>query len=172
MTVERNVHVRAATAEDRGFVLDTARRLADFTLPNWRRADDVVAAEVRGLGEAFDAGRHAHDLYVAVDGDGALLGFLFLERPVDYFTGQPHGHVSMLAVVPAAEGRGVGRALMARAEGWARDHGFAHLTLNVFDRNTRAKALYERLDYQPDTVRYLKVLAPEPDGTTPETSTR
>jgi ribosomal protein S18 acetylase RimI-like enzyme len=64
----------------------------------------------------------------------------------------------MLAVAPEAEGRGVGRALMARAEEWARDNRLPHLTLNVFATNGRARALYERLGYRPDTVKYLKPL--------------
>ena len=150
--------VRPATADDRPFVLATASRLADFTLPEWRRAGDVVAAEVAALAAAFADGRHVTDLFVAAAEDGQPLGFLFLERPVDYFTGRPHGHVSTLAVVPAAEGRGVGSALMAKAEEWARGHGFPLLTLNVFAGNYRARALYERLGYGPDTLRYLKPL--------------
>ena len=150
--------IRLATDDDREFVLATAARLASFRLPEWRRPEHVVGAEVRALAAAFDAGRHREDLFVATDAGGVPLGFLYLERGVDYFTGSVHGHVSMLAVAPAAEGRGVARALMAQAEQWARERAFPHLTLNVFDGNDRARALYERLGYGADTIRYLKRL--------------
>jgi ribosomal protein S18 acetylase RimI-like enzyme len=95
---------------------------------------------------------------VAEDAAGTPLGFLYLERQTDYFTGVRHGHVSMIAVAPAAEGRGVASVLMRVAERWARDRGFPFLTLNVFHLNERARALYDRLGYQPDTVKYLKTL--------------
>jgi GNAT superfamily N-acetyltransferase len=150
--------IRPATLADQEPVLAMARRLADFELPPWRTEAEVVAAETRALAAAFEQGRNADDLFVAVDPDGGVLGFVFLERPVDYFTREPHGHVSMLAVARAAEGKGVAAALMRRAEEWARANGFARLTLNVFDGNARARALYERLGYRPDTVRYLKPL--------------
>lgn len=151
------VEVRPATADDRDLVIALARRLADFRLPEGRHAADVVAAEERTLLAAFAAGRHGEDLWIAAL-DGTPAGFLFLERHADYFTGEPHGHVSMLAVAQEAEGRGVARALMAQAERWARERGFSALTLNVFHDNSRARSLYERVGYRPDTVRYRKEL--------------
>src|SRR5690606_25164410 len=107
------------------FVVDAAARLAAFPLPPWRTEADVVGAETRGLREAFASGRHRDDLLVAVgEPDGEPLGFVYLERLVDYFTGRPHGHVSMLVVVPAAEGRGIATALLRAADDWGRTNGY------------------------------------------------
>ncbi len=150
------VRIRPAIRADKPFILATAERLADFELPPWRRAEDITATEVQALEQAFETlGESA--LYIA-ESDGAPLGFLYLERHTDYFTGQAHGHVSMVALAKEAEGYGAGKALMQFAEDWARDNGLPFLALNVFGLNTRARALYERLGYAPDTVKYLKVL--------------
>lgn len=155
--MDSSVRIRKAKAADRRFILETAERLADFELPPWRKAEDVIATEVGVLEKVFETLDEAA-LYVAETEAGDPLGFLYLERHTDYFTRQPHGHVSMVALAREAEGRGAGKALMQAAEDWARDNGLPYLALNVFGLNTRARALYERLGYAPDTVKYLKVL--------------
>lgn len=61
-------------------------------------------------------------------------------------------------VSSAAEGRGAGRTLVEAAEAWARSEGLDLITLNVFANNERARALYQRLGYAPDTLHYVKPL--------------
>ena len=94
-------------------------------------------------------------LLVAESGD-ARLGFVLIEELRDYFTLERHGHVGILAVTEGAEGRGAGRALLRAAESWARDRGFQTLTLNVFSGNDHARAVYEHLGFQEETVKYVK----------------
>ena len=89
---------------------------------------------------------------------------MFLEEKQDYFTGAAHGHIGILAVTEAAEGRGAGSALMHAAETWARDRRYPALTLNVFDANQRARGMYEHFGFRPDTVKYLKPLQPDPSA--------
>src|SRR5262245_47137325 len=87
---------------------------------------------------------------------GHAAGFAFLEHQTDYFTGERHGHLGMLAVTEAVEGRGVGAALLRAAEDWTRVQGYAKLTLNVFEGNARARRAYERAGYDVETLRYVK----------------
>ena len=47
---------------------------------------------------------------------------------------------------------------MAAAEDWSLAQGHRLLALNVFGDNHRARALYERLGYGPDTTKMVKVL--------------
>jgi ribosomal protein S18 acetylase RimI-like enzyme len=54
------------------------------------------------------------------------------------------GYVSSLAVDPAAQGRGLGTALLTHLETVARDMGKTRLALHVVDSNTGARRLYER----------------------------
>lgn len=153
------MQVRAAGMADLPFVLGLAPRLAAFGLPAWRAEAHVVEAEQRALARALEAGSPDGPVILAEDTDGSRLGFAYLERRTDYFTGREHAHISVLAVSHAAEGRGVGRALVDAAEDWARGHGDPFITLNVFSQNIRARAMYERLGYGPETLRYVKPLA-------------
>src|SRR5215207_163750 len=137
------IAVREGSHADRDFVIDTARRLAAFGPPPWRSELEIVGGEVRCLDDYFDGRLKGRTLLVA-EADGVAAGFVFLEPAVDYFTGDRHGHIGILAVSEAAEGRGAAAALMRAAEDWARANAFARLTLNVFEGNARARAVYER----------------------------
>jgi GNAT superfamily N-acetyltransferase len=153
-----SITLRAGSAADRDFVIETARRLAAFGPPPWRSAMEVVAGEVRCLDDFFD-GRLAGRTLLVAELDAAPGGFALLEPAVDYFTGEPHGHLGIVAVTAAAEGRGVGAALLQAAEEWARTRGYRMLTLNVFEGNRHARQVYERFGYAVETVRYVKAVS-------------
>lgn len=150
--------LRAGTERDRDAVIDIARRFAAFGPPPWRSPAEVVGGEVRCLDEFFDGRMPGCALILAEDDRGATLGFTFLEPHVDYFSGDRHGHIGMIAVSEHAEGTGVGRLLMEAAEAWARANGYEKLTLNTFEGNRRARDFYERLGYAVEIVRYTKSL--------------
>ena len=97
---------------------------------------------------------------VAEDSRGSVLGAAYAERAIDYFTEEAHAHLGILAVALEAEGRGVGRALMATMEQWAIDEGYRFVTLNVFAGNDRAAAIYERAGYRTDATKLIKELRP------------
>ncbi len=152
------VRLRAAGAADLPFVLSLAPRLAEAGLPSWRTAAQVVEAEGRALRRALAEGSPDAPVLLAEDADGSPLGFAYVETHTDYFTGRAHAHVAVLAVADRAEGRGIGRPLLDAAEAWARRRGHPFITLNVFARNARARAVYERLGYGAETLRYVKPL--------------
>lgn len=152
------VRIRRARRDDQPFVLATAARLADFGPPPWRLAEDVVEGELRTLREFFDMPDPSSALLIAEGEDGAPLGFALLEEARDYFTHQWHGHLGILAVAAAAEGRGAGGALIRAAEAWARRRRYPLLTLNVFAANQHARDVYDHAGFRPDTIRYIKPL--------------
>jgi GNAT superfamily N-acetyltransferase len=156
---DRSVTVRPARPDDRPFVLETAKRLAEFGPPPWRTPEDVVTAESRVLHAFFD-GTPGSDiaLLVAEGPGGEQLGFAYLETLIDYFDRRPHGHVAELAVTREAEGRGAAGALLAAAEVWSRGQGYRTLTLNVFEKNQHARDVYEKRGFRPETLRYIKSL--------------
>ncbi len=87
----------------------------------------------------------------------SLLGLVGMrvERMED---GRERGHITNLAVVPAWQGRGLGRRLLEQVLITARYRRLNHLILEVYTTNRRAIALYERAgfvitDYLP---RYYK----------------
>lgn len=142
--------------DDDDFILSLVPRFVDFTLPPWRRRHECID------GIRKDLLRHLEDqpansyLFVAEDADGERAGFIHLQRTADYFTGRSNCHISDLAVAPRREGNGVGKALLAHAEGWAREHHCQLVTLAVFPGNERALALYEAAGYAADLLRLAK----------------
>jgi GNAT superfamily N-acetyltransferase len=151
------ISIRASRGDDRAFILATAERLASFGPPAWRTAAEIVGSEVRSLEGYFLDPEPGSSLLVAEAGE-RLLGFVYLQRVQDYFTLEHHGHVGILAVTDEAEGQGAGKALLQAAEAWARERGYRKLTLSVFEDNHRARRIYERAGFRPDTIKYLKVL--------------
>ncbi len=117
--------------------------------------DRAVTASIDG---ALSAPQPDQTVLVAEGPAHEPLGFVHLHAASDFHTGERHGHVSDIVVAPAAEGRGIGAALMAAAEAWARERGFRLLSLHVFDGNVRAQDLYERLGYRRDIVKMIKTL--------------
>ena len=152
-----SVLVRPAVPGDRPFALATVMRLGAFGPPPWRTSDEIGEADARVVRGFFDDPPAGASLLVA-EADGAPLGFIYLETLRDYFVGEEHGHVGILAVTEAAEGKGGGGALMRAAEAWARARGYRKLTLNVFEGNARARAIYDHFGYRPETMRYVKLL--------------
>lgn len=158
-TSNANTHVaiRLATPADRGFLSSLADRLADFDRPEWRTHAEIAEGDRRALFEALDDPRPGTELFIA-ELDGTSAGCLLMWTLEDYFSEQWHAHVSVIAVTRAAEGHGVGRALMEHAEQWARERGHACVTLSVFEGNRRAQALYERAGYATEMRRMIKRL--------------
>jgi ribosomal protein S18 acetylase RimI-like enzyme len=150
--------VRPAGPSDRAFMLGITPRLAQgFDLPSWRSAREVVAAESATLDAALRPGADQGAVLLAEEGGGVPGGYAYVRAETDYY-GRTHAHIEILAVSQTAEGRGAGRALVLAAEGWARAAGLDLITLNVFADNRRARALYERLGFAPETLHYAKPL--------------
>lgn len=152
------MRIRSATLEDRAWILPLSARLHDFGPPPWRPRDRMDRAVAAAIAHAIETPGPDWAVLVAEDDGGKPQGFIHAHTARDYFTEEVYGHVSDLVVAAEAEGRGVGRALMDAAEGWSRALGHRLLALNVFDENRRARSLYERLGYRPDTTRMIKVL--------------
>lgn len=115
-------------------------------------ADNFASYTKHGL--PAEPGR---ETFVAVI-DGRRAGVISVRPDTDYFTKHPRAYVEILVVTQEAEGQGVGRALLARVEAWARANGFIEVVLDVFAGNRDAIAFYDRVGYQPDHIRLTKPL--------------
>jgi GNAT superfamily N-acetyltransferase len=138
-------------------MMSVVPRLRAFGPPPLRPHDALDRAERDTLTRALAT--PADDAVVLVaELDGSPAGVAYAHTATDYFTGELHGHLSIIAVAEAGEGRGVGRALLAAVEEWSAARGHRFITLNVFAGNGRARAVYERAGYGQDTIRYVKEL--------------
>jgi ribosomal protein S18 acetylase RimI-like enzyme len=150
--------VRPATPADEPFLIAISARLADFPVPHWRTAKQIAEADFAILREALAQPNPETLLLIAELPDFGAAATVFATTRTDYFTGERHAHVEILAVDAKADGRGLARRLMEEAEKWSRARGYKRITLNVFDTNTRAAGLYEKLGYERETVKLHKRL--------------
>jgi ribosomal protein S18 acetylase RimI-like enzyme len=148
--------IRLANTADEAALVQFAARLAHFDLPAWRSAEEIASADARAMLAAARALRHDDEVFIA-ERDGTPVGCLHVLMATDFF-GRRHAHISVIATSESAEGSGVGRALIAHAEAWGRARGVALLTLNVFERNVRARGLYEATGFSPEVLKYAKPL--------------
>jgi ribosomal protein S18 acetylase RimI-like enzyme len=127
----------AAHGED---VLDVGRRRYEregtaFSYENCTILE--IRGEVAGMLVAFPMRVDpAH-----VETDPVLAPYSKLEEDDSYY-------VCGVALFPEHRGSGLGSRMMALAEEHARTKGFGKLSLIVFEANTGAKRLYERLGYK------------------------
>ena len=147
--------IRLAEDDDE-FILALVPRFIDFTLPPWRRRHECIEGIRQDLLKHLEDQPANSYLFVAENTDGERVGFIHLQRTADFFTGRSNCHISDLAVAPVHEGRGVGKALLAHAEAWAREHHCQMVTLAVFPGNARARSLYETSGYAEDLLRLAK----------------
>jgi GNAT superfamily N-acetyltransferase len=61
---------------------------------------------------------------------------------------EPFAEVGGLVVDEASRGQGIGRALLARAESWAREHAYARLRVRSNTVRTRAHEFYRQHGYE------------------------
>jgi ribosomal protein S18 acetylase RimI-like enzyme len=151
------MNIRSATTEDREAILALVPRLAQHGTPPGRDAGQIAATDLQTIAAAIDA-RTAETALLTAEHDGSIVGFIHVKTVTDYYTQQPIGHVSDIVVASRAEGRGVGRALIAAAEDWARSRGYTWMQLNVLVGNTAARSLYEQLGYGAEWLKYVKPL--------------
>jgi ribosomal protein S18 acetylase RimI-like enzyme len=150
-----DLHIRRARPDDEAFILALAPRFADVR-PLWRTEHEVIDGTERALRTALFDVDDEHAVFVAEDGNGERVGFVFVDMDDDFFTGDPHAHISEIAV--ARDGVGAGRALIATAEEWAQERGSRYVSLHVTARNERARGIYERLGYELEHRRLTKLL--------------
>lgn len=133
--------------------------VAAYLAGGFLTSEEGYAAVLRDVaGRAREA-----DVLVATDAVGEVLGSVTVAEP-----GGPYAEVSrpgelefrMLGVAPAAQGRGVGRALVDAVVARAHAIGAQRVVLSSLDRMATAHRLYDRLGFRRTPDRDW---APVPD---------
>lgn len=157
MTKPFSFKLRSENKGDTEEILALIPRLADINLPAYRNPEhvwkDVVVLYLDWTKKRDDS------LWVQVaEAEGKVVGVAMTTPREEILSHESSAHLSILSVAKAAEGLGVGEALLNAAEDKARLDGAKSISLFVFEGNARARAVYERAGFNGELVRYLKPL--------------
>ena len=130
-----SVSIRAMLESDADAVHRLAVQLGYPTQPS------LTLARVRAV-LASDVA----DAFVAEDSEGRVLGWAHVFT-APFLESGPNAELGGLVVEESARGRGIGAALVARAESWARERGIPRICLRSNVIRTEAHAFYQRLGF-------------------------
>lgn len=129
------------------------RRATDADLDVMRRLWDDFSAETHYTPYppgGFDPALVRDHVALIAEDQGEAVGTVYANLSSSHF-----GYVFGVYTVPAARGRGVGRALMQAIAAHLRGQGRDHVVLSVDTPNEGARAFYERLGFE-DASRMLR----------------
>jgi len=147
-----HAEVRAPRAEDTDAILQMWDELRSGSSRGGPQAPPASEADLRRLLAEVET----DDSYRAVvaELDGAVVGMAcYIARPMGPFVQATVVQIDYLHVRPAFHRRGVGRALVAAAAGYAEDTGAEHVVVNVFPQVREANRFYAKLGFSPMVVR-------------------
>ncbi|MBG9784889.1 GNAT family N-acetyltransferase [Shouchella lehensis] len=147
--------IRSFEEKDRSNVMALTKRFLQFGLMKHR---DRVAMEQKQEALLLESlQRDDLSLFIA-EKDHHFLGFLEMRLQSDFFTNERQAYISAVATTSEAEGKGVGKRLMQKAEEWAQEQEVNTIVLDVFKANEHAVAFYETFGYQQEIVKMTKTL--------------
>lgn len=132
--------IRAATAEDIPAMVALLRQL--FAIED----DFAFDAAVQARGLALVLAMPGAAGFVA-ERDGKVLGMATAQLLVSTARGGPVATIEDVVVDSSARGGGLGRALLAAAEAWARAQGALRVQLLADRENAEALDFYDRIGF-------------------------
>ena len=155
-----DIQIRSATVRDQKSLESLLPELADFDLPNRRKAIHLWESDAALLGEILDGKVPNSFVDVAEDQEGErkIVGFVIVSMRDEMLSQRPSAHLETIVVHPDVRGLGIGRQLMWHTEQKVRHRGAESLTLRVFSQNHRARHLYESEGFESELIRAIKWL--------------
>jgi ribosomal protein S18 acetylase RimI-like enzyme len=152
--MKENLTFRFAAAEDFAAVLRLARQLAEQIEA---KAPPLTGAQF----ERYYLGPHAPMRLLLAVYENRVVGMISWTLMHELYSADTRVYISDVSVEHGARGQGIGTALMAELEAWARAHNASKLGWEVWHRNLPAKAFYDRIGASIDQEAIPYVLALE-----------
>lgn len=137
--------IRPAEPADVPVLLQLVRELAEY-----ERAPDAVEATEALLSEALFGAAPVASCHVAVDGDGAVVGFALWYVTFSTWQGRPGMWLEDLFVRRAARRLGLGKALLETLAAVCLERGYPRFEWWVLDWNEPAHGFYRSLGARPE----------------------
>ena len=159
---------RRTAADGRAFVLrpgrpTDARALARL-FSDVRAEGRYLVARSTAADDSYEAFfireliRDGQALVIVAEAEGEVIGNVLVTREPN--NQQDHLGTLSICVAQAWRDVGIGSALVAEAQRWARERGLAKVALSVFPDNERAIAVYRRAGFVREGLRRQQYRAP------------
>ncbi|KEF57961.1 uncharacterized protein A1O9_05883 [Exophiala aquamarina CBS 119918] len=152
-SARQHIGIRDAVGEDVDCIANLGAHVFSTTFGHSVPAHELQAY----LDESYsatairqDVGHPNKNMIVATTPDNAIVGFALLTRGtsepcIDYIDNKVE--LQRIYVHLDHHGLGIGKALVGRIEDMAREQGFKHIWLGVWEENLKARRVYEKLGY-------------------------
>ena len=151
------ITIRNALKDDHHFIFSLSPRLAEVANLAWHSEEVIQTMQDDYIGAMLADSSVPFALLVAEDNTSPL-GFIHVKEHNDEISNEACAMVTLLAVSPVAQGRGVGKLLMQAAERWTKQQGYRLLHLEVFANNDNGQGFYRNLGFQSEMLTMVKQL--------------
>ncbi len=145
------IHTRIATLEDAAELARLNRLFNEFD-----DAPEVIAARL--------SNPRRMETPILAEIEGQAVGFCAVHIVPSIFYPTPRAEVTEMFVEEAYRRRGIGRALMAHAEQFARENGAADLIILTDFYNHEAQGLYRAMGFKNNDISMIKIFAKDAHG--------
>ena len=128
------------------------KALLEIDFATWTSVVSPAPAPTREDRKQFFTEARPPDTYLVADLDGMVGGYVELHQSIPLASHEHVLEINGLAVAPAAQGKGVGKALVEGAVEEATRRGAKKVTLRVLGENEVARRLYERCGFVVEGV--------------------
>ncbi|MFP4496725.1 MAG: GNAT family N-acetyltransferase [Vulcanimicrobiota bacterium] len=161
--------IRKAEKKDISNIIDLAVNMMAQSRSPYRQIDEKELHDYRrkDLQILYDTYKNdSVGLFVAESLEGEFLGHVIsMANSVESSTGELRGYVFDLSIKPEHQGLGIGKNLMDLVEEYCKARGMKYMCLNVTSSNSKAVGFYERIGYEEERKRMVKVIEYNSDET-------
>ena len=148
--------IRKPDIDHRTAIISMLHRLADFDIPPGRNPQEFSNHDAKLVSRYFEGNAPESEILIACDIKGLVIGVLVLSQNLDPLNNQVNTHIEVLVVARLYERKGIGSALLEKAEQLALAQGSLAVSLNVFRNNRKARRFYQLHNFDEELIRCIK----------------
>lgn len=155
--MNNKINIRTASENDYQFIYELSPRLAEVAKLAWHSEEVVQIMQDGYINAVLNDTSVPFTLLIAEDNETSL-GFIHVKAHKDEISEEMCAMVTLLAVSPIGQGKGIGKLLMQAAERWTKQQGYRLLHLEVFANNDNGQGFYRNLGFQSEMLTMVKQL--------------
>ena len=152
------MEIRKAREQDIDAILELNRQIGEIHFAQAPQVFCPPSPEERAFLLAAIAAEGR--LFCVAEQEGAVAGFLTaridINETIPFLSKEPICRIGTVVVDEGHRSRGIGRALIAHCDHWAKARGASQIRLEVMAFNALAREFYESLGYTPHSEIYAR----------------